>query len=277
MKIQDEGLPPDPGGFSPVTDEELKAAIEAEDGGEEEGKEAEPDKPSPAGKTPAEAPAPAAAAPESIELGGKKYTRTELEELVTKGPLRLDDYSREKNRLAERERALQEREERLEALGRQRQPAAGEEEEELDPNDPAALRARLETLERREQERELNAFAERADAAYEKTFDALCTKHGVTDPKLRELYDRIIVGHNPKVKDLKRLGEEITRIFEEAHGVLGNLSKAAVETKLAELKKSVRPPSPKGGGAVPVTPGAKPKRSFDDPVTAEELAEAQGG
>lgn len=262
----DEGAAPDPGGFTPVTDEELKAALDAEGAGEDKPAATTPDKPAPAGATPAEA---------VYEINGKKYTAAQIDELE-KGSMRLADYSRDKNQLTAKERELLDREQALNDREQRLRRGRGE-DPDADPDEPESVEQRLERLESERQQDRLNTHAERADSTYQRTFDDLCKQHEVTDPAIKELIDLAILGKNPDTRNLGQLQKEVTEIFTKVHGTLSGFSKAAIDKRLESLRKTTKVPSSKGAGVVPVAPGAKPKKSFDDPVTDEELAEAGGG
>jgi hypothetical protein len=250
MPVEDEGAA-DPGGFRPVDDAEITTAIEAEDV-----------------EKPADEPATTAETPPGelvYEIGGKKYTATQIAELE-KGSMRLQDYSKDKNALTERERDIEEREQRLRDQEDRVRRGRGQDPE--NDTEPETVEERLARIEQEQATRDYNAHAERAVGVYERTLDSLFKEHGITDPEMQKRIDTAINDFNPDTRNLKQLEKSVRGLFD----VIASYGKKATDQRLDQIRKTPKVPSAKGTGVVPVSPGTKKRPSFDDPVTEEELA-----
>jgi len=241
------------------TNEEIQNAIDAEEAGGEE--TPEPGSPEP------EKPGAELAKPATYEIDGKQYTADQVRDFI-KGSMRLEDYSRDKNTLAEERREFQRQ--RQEFIDSQRRPAEREESEDQD------IPLTRQEFQQWQQEQAVEQFKARLSDVYDQTFEKLCAKHGITDPEVRELYDLHINGANPTLANAQDVVQKVTALFDQYHERLGKLSKTAVEAEHGKLKKLPKPPSAKGEGAAPMATGDKPKKSFNDPISAEEIAGLTG-
>jgi hypothetical protein len=281
--------------------------------GEPEGAPAE-ETPAPA---PAEAPAPTPPAGDSeVEVGGKKYSRAELEELLSRGTLRQDDYTRKTQQIAAEKRAIEEqresitRQQRLyeEALARlaggkssTTEEVEAEEDLELSPamrrvlkrerearealaKELTGLREGREEEQRQEQQGRVNGFiVEHADTEIR----ALMKAKEIPDSMFR-IIRQAIAFENPNTSDpitgeltAESVKHAIRQHFDQAAKDLLDWKTSIATTTVQGLKKAAPKPPP-GPGLRPSTPGApakngRPAKVWEDAETVDEVVSRMTG
>jgi len=264
------------------------------------------DTPAPADPAAGTPDAPAAAAPattpapvdDEIEIEGRKYRRSELAELLTRGTLRHDDYTRKTQAAAAEKRQI---EEERESLARQRRiyeeglarmaggrPATSTEtatEDELDALDLSpemrrilkaerearkALEGKLSefTTAREQEQREtqqarVNSFiVEHADAELK----TILQEKGLPESMFGFLRKAIAMEDpdtaDPITGELTResVKAAIRRIFDDVAKPLLDWKTTIATTTVEDLKKAAKPPAKSGPGLRPAAPG-KPAAS----------------